>query len=83
MSSLVESVEAGDRRGLLEGMAVELARAIDAGPEAKDLAALVLRLERVSAELDAMPVVGGPASLEDRVEARRVAREASDREGVA
>lgn len=77
VGSVVDAVESGDRRRVLEELALKLAAEIDSGPEPRDLAALVLRLERVTEELKAVPVPQGGVSWEERLAARRKAREAA------
>lgn len=73
---ILDVVKGGDRRATLEALRDVLAAAIDAGPEPRDLASLVLRLEKVVAELDSLPV-DGKGSLGDALAARRKAKQAA------
>lgn len=74
--TLREAVESGDRRRILEYLALELVGAIEAGPDPKDLAALSLRLEKVSAELEDLggSKPGEVISWEERLAARRAGK---------
>ena len=74
---IAEIAKLGDRRATLEALRDLLARAIDEGPEAKDLAALSLRLEKVLADLAGLPVAGGKESVKDALASRRKAKEAA------
>lgn len=80
--ALIQEVESGDRRRGLEALRSVLVRAIAAGPEPRDLAALSRRLEVVMAELDALGA-GKEASKADELRARRADREAADRSDPA
>ncbi len=72
MPGFMEEVESGDRMRALVALRRELASAIDAGPDAKDLAALSLRLERVLEQIDQ---AGGAATEEhDDLAAKRRAK---------
>lgn len=71
MADLVTEIESGDRLRALIALRGELARAIAAGPEPKDLAALTLRLERVLDTIDAM---GVPTEETDELAAKRQAK---------
>jgi len=51
-SKFVQEVESGDRLRALLALRKELARAIDTTADAKDLAALALRLTRVLEQID-------------------------------
>ena len=62
MAWFLEEVESGDRTRALIALRREIATAIAAGPEPKELAALSLRLERVLEQIDA----AGGATNEER-----------------
>lgn len=73
---IADIAKTGDRRAILEALRDKLAEAIDEGPEPKDLAALSLRLEKVTADLDALPTpVPVDQTWETRLAARRAAKQ--------
>jgi hypothetical protein len=55
----------------LEALRDVLAEAIDANPEPRDLAALVLRLEKVVADLEGLVGVGSESRTDALAERRR------------
>lgn len=75
--SLADVARAGDRRETLEALRDHLAAAIDAGPDARDLAALSRRLEAVLADLDGLRVPVGKGTVADALADRRSAKEAA------
>lgn len=75
--SIVDAVRAGDRRLALEGVALELALAIQSVSEDVRLEALSRELRLVLKELAELPPAGG-GSLDDALAARRKAKQAAN-----
>src|SRR5690606_4133179 len=70
---LPEVTASGDRRASLEALRQVLARAIEAGPSPRDLAALSRQLTAVMAELDTLSAPKEVSPV-DELAARRAAR---------
>lgn len=69
-----ETVKSGSRREALEALRDRYAAEIDAGPPARDLAAVGRRLEAVLAELDSLKETND-GDLANELDRRRLAKQ--------
>ena len=68
---LLEAVKSGDRRAILEATLIRAAKAMDETDNGAAIAALVKRIDEISAQLDAMPDKGAEKSAFKKNRAKR------------